>query len=171
MSEVSSYYTNKDLMNKYGVESTSSSSSTTASSSSENKPIEDTFMELLLAELKHQNPMEPMDSSQMVSQMAQMNTVEQLKSMAESMKAVDKSNNFLTASSLIGKQVAYLNEEVYGEGIVSSFTVDNNTVKLLINDQSISLNDVIGVSEVQEAAEEEASEETDQTSNQETTEA
>ena len=152
MSEVSGTYSNSDLMSKYGVSATSSSS-TSESSSSSNSAIEDTFMELLLAELQHQNPMEPMDSSEMVSQMAQMNTVQQLQSMAESMKTLDKSNQFLTASSLIGKQVAYLNEEVYGEGIVSAFSIDNDTVNLLINDQSVSLEDIIGVSEIQEAEE------------------
>ena len=150
MSEVSSSYSNSEIMSKYGVSATTSSSSESSSSST---GIEDTFMELLLAELQHQNPMEPMDSSEMVSQMAQMNTVQQLQNMAESISAVDKSNKFLTASSLIGKQVAYLNEEIYGEGIVSAFSVDGDTVNLLVNDQSVSLDDVIGVSDVQDIEE------------------
>ena len=153
MSGVSSSYNNSSFMDKYGVDAASSASSSSESSSSKEPAIEDTFMALLLAELQHQNPMEPMDSSEMVSQMAQMNTVQQLQSMAESMKTVDKSNQFLTASSLIGKQVAYLNEEVYGEGIVTAFSVDGDSVNLLINDQSVSLEDVIGVSEVQEVEE------------------
>ena len=150
MSEVSSSYYNSELYSKYGVNATSSSSS---SSSSSDSNIDDTFMGLLLAELQYQNPMEPMDSSEMVSQMAQMNTVQQLQDIADSISAVDKSNKFLTASSLIGKQVAFLTEDVYGEGIVSAYSIDGDTINLLVNDQSISIEDIIGVSGVQEVEE------------------
>jgi flagellar basal-body rod modification protein FlgD len=152
MSEVSGTYTNSDLYSKYGVDSTKNSSSSSESTSNDNS-VENTFMELLLAELTHQNPMEPMDSSEMISQMAQMNTVQQLESMAESMKAVDKSNKFLNASSLIGKQVAFLTDKVYGEGIVSAFSIEGDNVTLLVNDHSVPLSAIIGVSEVQKAEE------------------
>jgi flagellar hook assembly protein FlgD len=148
MSDVSGNYYSSDIYSKYGV--TGANSSTSSSSSSSGSTVEDTFMQLLLAELQHQNPMEPMDSSAMVSQMAQMNTVQQLQDIADSISAVDKSNKFLTASSLIGKQVAFLTEEFYGEGIVSAYSVDGDTVNLLVNDKSISLEDIIGVTGVQQ---------------------
>jgi flagellar basal-body rod modification protein FlgD len=41
----------------------------------------DTFMQLLLAELQHQDPLEPMDNNQLVGQMAQLNSLQKLTSM------------------------------------------------------------------------------------------
>ena len=40
----------------------------------------DMFLQLLVAQLKYQNPMEPMDSSQFMAQNAQYTTVEKLRS-------------------------------------------------------------------------------------------
>jgi flagellar basal-body rod modification protein FlgD len=135
--------TNADLYSQYGVNATKTTTTTTAPASS-NK-VEDTFMELLLAELRNQNPMEPMDSSQMVTQMAQMNSLQELQKITASMKGVDQSNQFLTASSLIGKQVSYVTEDKLNTGLVSAFSIDNNVISLLVNDTAISLDDVLGV--------------------------
>ncbi len=41
----------------------------------------DTFMKLLLAELQHQDPLEPMDNNQLVGQMSQLNSLQKLTSM------------------------------------------------------------------------------------------
>ncbi|MBI9047923.1 MAG: hypothetical protein JEZ00_00770 [Anaerolineaceae bacterium] len=150
MTDVTGTSTSADIYSKYGVNAASSSTATTESSTSNNN-VEDTFMELLLAELRHQNPMEPMDSSQMVTQMAQMNSLQELQKITESLKAVDQSNQFLTASSLIGKKVAYLMEDTYIEGVVSAISVDDKAISLLVDDRSISLEDIIGVANAEEA--------------------
>jgi flagellar basal-body rod modification protein FlgD len=63
--------------------SSSSSSAKKASSSSSSSPtsndpsanLQDTFLKLLVTQLKNQDPTNPMDSSQMTSQLAQINTV------------------------------------------------------------------------------------------------
>ncbi len=133
---------NTDFYNKYSIDSTSATSTTPKTSSNK---VEDTFMELLLAELRNQNPMEPMDSSQMVTQMAQMNSLQELQKITASLKDVNQSNQFLTASSLIGKQVSYVSDDFINQGLVSAFSIDNNVISLLVNDQAISLEDVIAV--------------------------
>lgn len=140
---------NTELYSKYGVNATTSKTATTTSTST-NK-VEDTFMELLLAELRNQNPMEPMDSSQMVTQMAQMNSLQELQKITASLKGVNQSNQFLTASSLIGKQVTYVSDDLIKQGMVSAFTIDNNVISLLVNDLAISLDEVIAVTGKEEA--------------------
>ncbi|MDE1181234.1 flagellar hook assembly protein FlgD [Paraburkholderia sp.] len=66
-----------DTMN--GSNKTSSSSSSTSSSSSSSgtsaTDMQQTFLQLLVAQMKNQDPTNPMDSSQMTSQLAQINTV------------------------------------------------------------------------------------------------
>jgi flagellar basal-body rod modification protein FlgD len=48
----------------------------------------DTFMQLLLAELKNQDPLEPMNNSEMVSQMAQLNSLQQLTSISSNIETM-----------------------------------------------------------------------------------
>ena len=53
-----------------------STSSLTAGSASDVKATKDNFLKLLVTQMKYQDPMNPMDSAQMTSQIAQLNTVE-----------------------------------------------------------------------------------------------
>jgi flagellar basal-body rod modification protein FlgD len=46
----------------------------------------DQFLKLLIAQMKHQDPMNPMDGTQMAAQLAQFSSVEQLQQMNESMQ-------------------------------------------------------------------------------------
>lgn len=64
--------------------------STTASSANNvmNAFDTDTFMQLLLAELKNQDPLEPMNNSEMVSQMAQLNSLQQLTSISSNIETM-----------------------------------------------------------------------------------
>jgi flagellar basal-body rod modification protein FlgD len=76
------------------------------------------FLNLFVAQLKFQDPMEPMDNYQMASQMAQFSMVEGLNKMTESMKNMETSQasaNQLQAASLVGKNV-----EVNGNGLTLS---------------------------------------------------
>ena len=61
-----------DTMN--GTASSSSSSSSTSSATS-GTDLQNTFLQLLIAQMQNQDPTNPMDSSQMTSQLAQINTV------------------------------------------------------------------------------------------------
>lgn len=57
---------------KSASSSTSSTGSTSGTSATD---LQNTFLQLLVAQLKNQDPTNPMDSSQMTSQLAQINTV------------------------------------------------------------------------------------------------
>ena len=63
-----------DTMNGTGSAS-SSTSSTTGTSGTSASDLQNTFLQLLVTQLKNQDPTSPMDSSQMTSQLAQINTV------------------------------------------------------------------------------------------------
>ncbi|HEV3431809.1 MAG TPA: flagellar hook assembly protein FlgD [Paraburkholderia sp.] len=62
-----------DTMN--GTSSASSSTSSTSTSGTSGSDLQQTFLQLLVAQLQNQDPTDPMDSSQMTSQLAQINTV------------------------------------------------------------------------------------------------
>jgi flagellar basal-body rod modification protein FlgD len=71
----------------------------------------DAFLKLLVAQLQHQDPTSPQDSSQWTAQMAQFSTVEQLSNLATSTSASAKSASVAQAVSLIGHQVDYIDTD------------------------------------------------------------
>lgn len=88
----------------------SSSSSSTSSSASPNSPtaLQQTFLQLLVTQLQNQDPTNPMDSSQMTSQLAQINTVtgiSQLNTTLTSLASQLSAGQNAQASLLIGQNV------------------------------------------------------------------
>jgi flagellar basal-body rod modification protein FlgD len=62
------------------------SDSTGAAPMAKNKTDKDTFMTLLVAQLKNQDPLEPQDGTQFVAQLAQFNSLEQLVNINDRLK-------------------------------------------------------------------------------------
>jgi hypothetical protein len=79
----------------------------TADQSGNNTLNEDTFLQLLVAQLKYQDPMNPADSTQFLTQTAQFTEVETLQKMATQQQAQQAASQLLAASSMIGRPVTY----------------------------------------------------------------
>jgi len=109
------------------------------------------FMNLLVTQLKNQNPLEPMDNQDMSAQLAQFSQLEQLEEMNGSFSEVLESMQRGYASSLIGKDVSFNAELSDGSlesasGAVEEVVMDvDSGIELVIGDQHISLADVISV--------------------------
>lgn len=84
----------------------------TAAAKTKTELGQDQFMALLVAQLKNQDPMSPMDNSQFIAQMAQFSSLTQLTKIGEKLDNLKGSvDTSLGASSeLIGKKVTWLNE-------------------------------------------------------------
>ncbi|RBH50825.1 flagellar hook capping protein, partial [Pseudomonas sp. MWU13-2860] len=70
--------------------------------------IQNNFLKLFVAQLRSQDPMNPMDNSQMTSQMAQISQVGGIQQLNQSMQALvgaQAASQSLMASSMIGKKV------------------------------------------------------------------
>jgi flagellar basal-body rod modification protein FlgD len=67
----------------------------------------DTFLKLLVAQMQYQDPLEPTDSSQMMSQLAQFSSVEGLNNLNKQITALGLSQDFSGAVAMIGKTVSY----------------------------------------------------------------
>ncbi len=68
---------------------------------------QDMFLQLLVAQLKYQNPLEPMDSSEFMGQSAQFTTVEKLEELTEGIAATLNNDRLGTATGMIGRDVTY----------------------------------------------------------------
>lgn len=102
---MSSIETNSSVYDSLGL---SQSSSQTAQSSNSNELGQDAFMELMIAQLKNQNPLEPMENGEFLAQMAQFSTasgVGELKDSFDNFTSSFNSNQALQASSLVGREV------------------------------------------------------------------
>ncbi|WP_293779206.1 flagellar hook capping FlgD N-terminal domain-containing protein, partial [uncultured Oxalicibacterium sp.] len=69
---------------------------------------QDRFLKLLVTQMQNQDPLNPMDNSQMTSQLAQLSTVtgiDKLNATLESLISNSTANNSLQAANLIGRGV------------------------------------------------------------------
>ena len=79
------------------------------------------YMELLVAQLKHQNPFEPLNNNEMATQLAQFSQLQQLESMNSNFAKVLETTELNYANSLIGKNVSFFaQEEMGGTGVYSA---------------------------------------------------
>jgi flagellar basal-body rod modification protein FlgD len=84
----------------------------------------DTFMKLLVAQLKYQDPSNPADSTQFMSQTAQFTQVEKLEDMIGMMKA----QRMTSASMLVGKTVTYMDASGLSQtGVVSAAKLNGDS--------------------------------------------
>ena len=89
------------------AKSTDGASSTTTTSTS-NALSRDAFLNLLVCQLQNQDPMSPTDNSQMIAQLAQFSSLEQMTNLNSSFTTLsDNINrlNFVSASALVGQTV------------------------------------------------------------------
>ncbi len=82
------------------------------------------FLELMIAELQNQDPLEPADNSQLLQQISQIREISSSDSLVNALSSIKTGQDVATASQLIGTKVTALskqNEEV--EGIVDRVTM------------------------------------------------
>jgi flagellar basal-body rod modification protein FlgD len=96
------------------------------------------FLNLLAAQLRQQNPLDPIDNAQFMGQTAQFNMLEQLQELNERLSAVMGLSALSQASALIGRYVIAAGadgERV--EGIVSEAALSDGQPMLLVNDVAV----------------------------------
>jgi len=124
--------------------STATATATTASTAVDRTAIDkDTFLKLLVAQMKYQDPSSPTDPSQFLSQTAQFTTVEKLTSLADLSQKVYDSSRQATATSMIGRAVTW--KDVSGKeqtGLVTGVSVGAQTPNLTVGGVKVSLDDV-----------------------------
>ncbi len=116
------------------------------------------YMKVLIAQLQHQNPLEPLNNNEMASQLAQFSQLQQLESMNSNFAQILAITNRSYANSLIGKEITFLTRDigtgdlVQKEGIVNEVYNDLDAGESLLKvtvdgeEYSLSLDAVILVS-------------------------
>ena len=88
------------------------------------------FLTLLIAQMKNQDPMEPMASSDYVAQLATFSQVEKTVQTNERLASLLNTGNLQLAESLIGRAVVDTESQIGGT-VVAAKVVDNGVMVLL----------------------------------------
>lgn len=141
-------------METSGVTNNQSNSFTTAV----NQKIlgKDDFFKLLLAELKHQDPLEPMKDREFIAQMASFSSLEQMQNMNKNLEnfttalsglvtQLNSSTGMQQAVALIGKEIEFSGANGNIKGVVDSVVVEQGVPLLVVGEARVQLADVSSV--------------------------
>jgi len=92
----------------------------------------DDFLEMLIAEMRHQDPLNPMDNSQILQQISQIREIKSNDKLSETLESLFLGQNVANASGMIGKWVMKVGEDdvVQLVGRVERVMVENGVPKL-----------------------------------------
>lgn len=105
----------------------------------------DAFLQIMVSQLRYQDPTSPMDTNKFVEQMAMFTTLEQMTNLNSNFEKMYSLQQFSYASSLMGCDVSIQNGEEPVQGTVQKVTMDSTGVKVWVNDQSYELQYVTAV--------------------------
>ena len=120
---------------------------TAASSSAGNGELDkQAFLDLLVAQLRNQDPSSPMDSSQLMAQTTQLTTMEKLVELSDTSRESFALQMRMAAASLVGQQVTWADADGGGHtGTVSGVSYAGSVPTVTVGDQTVALDAVSSV--------------------------
>jgi flagellar basal-body rod modification protein FlgD len=108
------------------------------------------FLTLLVTEMQNQDPMNPMDNAQMLTQISQIREIGSTNQLTETLSSLATGQGLAMASNLIGKKVSAMDDnakEVTGVVDKVSVTTDDKdkskrTVKVHIGQSTVDMNNI-----------------------------
>lgn len=107
----------------------------------------DAFLQLLVAQLRYQDPLSPTDPQDFIAQTAQFNTVEKLEELTDLFTASNKATLLGAGGDLVGRTVSWYGED--GDVLSGPVTAALNSadgVSLMVGTEQVPLDAVIRVS-------------------------
>jgi flagellar basal-body rod modification protein FlgD len=128
---------------------TQASQANTAAQRSPAKVLgQDDFLKLLTLQMQNQDPMNPQTNTDFVAQMAQFTTLEQSRSMTNSLQSIQARQDVQTAVQLLGKPVQLSDGRM---GLVEKVTLDNTGAPTLqVGSNTYKLNQVVAYDQPQD---------------------
>lgn len=122
-------------------ETASSGSSISNSADSGNTLGKDAFLQLLVTQMKYQDPLDPQDNSEYIAQLATFSQLEELQNMSNTVQLSQASS--LTGETVIMKTKSSVTGELmYVTGTVDYVVIENSKAYLCINGGKYSIDDL-----------------------------
>ena len=137
-----------------GVGGSNSTSNSSSQSSGQNDALRgldlDQFLKLMITELQNQDPLNPMDNTQILTQIGEMRQIQSSTTLTDTLSAMTLGQNLTTASGLIGKTITALDDSGQSiTGKVDKVTVTDGVPLLHIGDSTVKLQNVKEVNGVE----------------------
>lgn len=139
-----------------GVGSNNSSNSTSGTSTTKGNDFSsvdlDQFLGLLITEMQNQDPLNPMDNAQMLTQLSQIREIGATNQLSETLQNFSVGQQLSMASNIIGKKVAGLDKDAKEiTGVVDRVTVQTDPNDPSIRKVSVHIGDnVVDMSNIRE---------------------
>ena len=124
--------------------------------------IKTDYLNLLITQMRNQNPLEPLNNNEMATQLAMFSQLEQLENQSGQMQVMNSSFDSVLstvqrsqAASLIGKEVTFLVQDEedpaprMDTGRVEGVTMINGQPMLSIGDYYLGLDGVLGIKDTE----------------------
>jgi flagellar basal-body rod modification protein FlgD len=142
-----------DVSSIYSAPATPSAAPATTDPTANSKLTSQQFLGLLVAQLQNQDPGNPMDSSQLMTQTTQLSEMEQLTAMAQTSQQSFGLQMRMAAAALVGKQVTYTNAAgASAVGAVTSVSYAGSVPTVTVGKDDVPLDSVAAVTDVATAA-------------------
>ncbi len=120
----------------------------TASSSDPRSLGRDDFLKILMSQMQHQDPMDPVKDTEFIAQLAQFSQLDGITQLNSNFSQLLLVQGMAQGTNLIGTKVTYTPNSGGSalQGVVQSVQVTNGNVNLMIDGNSVGLGQVNGIS-------------------------
>ena len=120
------------------------------------KVNKDQFLQLLVTQMKYQDPLNPAGNEQMLAQLAQFSSLEQMSNLNDNLEEANSVNQFINSTQLIGKNVVIVdpssspsNPSTITQKVKAVSLGSNGSVLTLDNEMIVDANQIIRVEETE----------------------
>lgn len=107
----------------------------------------DTFMKLLVTQLKYQDPGAPMDTNQMMAQSVQLSMMEKMTELSTGAKESFSLQMRTAAAQIVGSEVAFtLPDGTSGSGVATSVSFATGVPVVTVGASKVPLDSISGIS-------------------------
>ncbi len=105
------------------------------------------FLRMLVLQLQHQDPMQPMQDREFIAQLAQFSSLEQMQNLSKQFEIFTSTQNRMQALSLIGREVTVADPESVEPvtGIVRAIKFIDNKPLLVVGEKELDLTNILSV--------------------------
>ncbi|MFO7956032.1 MAG: flagellar hook capping FlgD N-terminal domain-containing protein [Candidatus Brocadiia bacterium] len=100
------------------------------------------YMNLLLAQLQNQNPMEPMSNTEMMTQMAQLASLDGIRELNDSFQSMLQLHRLASGTGLIGRQVEYRSDSEVRQGTVEAVSTRDDRIEITVDGEAVPLEQI-----------------------------
>jgi len=118
---------------------------------------QDEFLKILMTQLSSQDPMQPMQDTEFIAQMAQFTAVEQMTKVADEVKLLRQSSGI--SPELIDKQVNWMHTaqdgtQTSGAGLVTGIVIKNGLQYVVVEGKEVPIDEITKVQKPEVKADE-----------------